>query len=153
MNRILLYGLICLTAAFGASAQETNGVPKSVADKAEKTALAALDRGQVQEAADLLSQISNPAARLCIQAAVQRAQGNLKEAVQTAAKAVALHSGERIWMARIELMIAELYLELGMPESAEVTARQVQVLYEGLGVEEDAGAVRSEVEKLKEVSE
>jgi outer membrane protein assembly factor BamD (BamD/ComL family) len=97
--------------------------------------------------------ITSPAEKLYTQACMERAKGDPKSAIQTAVKVIALYSGEKEWLARSELLSAELYLELGMPEAADITARQIQNLYAGMDVAKKADVLRSKIKELKKEAE
>lgn len=84
------------------------------------TVASSVEVGKKSEAGDLY-----------LQAVAERKKGQYKQAIQTAAKIVALYPQDEIWMPKAELLCAELYVDLGMLDSAEVTARQVQALHEG----------------------
>lgn len=135
MNRMLL----CLTglAAFSLLAGAQEAPPVAVA--AETQAV------QVPE--------KSPAEKLYIKAVAERKSGDPKQAVQTAAQIVALHADDADWLAKSEMLCAELYWELGLVDAADVTARQIQQLYAGTDVAKQAGALRSKIEKLKESEE
>jgi outer membrane protein assembly factor BamD (BamD/ComL family) len=89
------------------------------------------------------------AGRLYGQAVAQREAGDPKQAIQTVAEIVALHMRDEQWMPKVELLSAELYVELDLLDAADVTARQVQSLYEGTDVAETATALREDIKKIK----
>jgi hypothetical protein len=138
MKRILLSLTICSLFRISAGAADVSVGPATVAPAADP----------IQAA-----KITSPEEKLYVQACLERANGDPKRAIQTVAKVMALYSGKREWMARSELLSAELYLELGMPEAADVTARQVQNLYAGMDVAKKADALRSKIKKLKKGAE
>jgi hypothetical protein len=143
MKKVLPGLMVFVLAGFCAGAAEDSA----------NAALTALEAGQIQTAETLCSKITSPTAKLYVQARMEKAGGNSKRAIQTAAQVIALRSGEKEWLAQSELLIAQLYLELGLPDAADVTARQIQKLYAGMDVVKNADAVRSEVKKLKEGAE
>jgi len=96
-----------------------------------------------------LSGISNPAAKLFFKARIERAKGEPEQAIQTLATLIAHHAHDERWIAKSEYMSAELYLELGLLDAADVTARQIQQLYVGTDVAKQATALRAKIEKLK----
>ncbi len=77
----------------------------------------------------------------------ERTEGKPKQAIETIAEAIALNPTNRVWFAQSELLSAELYLELGMTNAADVTARQVQVLYPETDFAEKASALRVRISK------
>lgn len=89
------------------------------------------------------------AGRLYEQAVAQRDAGDPKRAIQTVAEIVALHARDEQWMPKAELLSVELYLELDRLDAADVTARQVESLYEGTDAAEKATALRENIKKLK----
>ena len=62
------------------------------------------------------------------QASLPRDQGDLSAAIEEVAKGIALNPLEKDWLAKCELLSANLYVELGRLKSATVTARQVNSL-------------------------
>ncbi len=77
----------------------------------------------------------------------ERAEGKPKQAIETVATAIALNTTNQMWFAKSELLSAELYLEMGMTNAADVTARQVQVLYPETDFAEKANALRERISK------
>ena len=121
-------------------------------------AMIGLSSGAQEEATPVLSSAvtqtvqvveKNPAEMLYMQAVAEREAGQAKQAIQTVAQVITLHTGESAWLAKSEILAAELYLELGMLDAADVTARQVQALHEGSPSAEKADALRSTIEKLR----
>lgn len=119
--------------------------PTQVMDRAR----AELDAGRPAAAREWIVQIQEPAARLYFQARADRAEGNLKDALRHAASVVVFHYRQRDWIARAEWLCAQLYIEAGMPEAAEVTARQVMLFYTGTDLAEQAGRFVQELEEEK----
>lgn len=136
MKRIFLILMVCFSA----------GVSQAV----EKQGT--LSAEQIQAMKERLSSLTNPAARLFFQANIYRAEGKTELALQTLAELNALYAREERYIGRSELLSAELYLELGMMDQADVTARQVQMFYEGTELAEKAGALRKQIKQIKESS-
>ena len=105
-------------------------------------ALAGLGQGNTSAAEAIQKQIQNPAAALYVRAEIERAQGNPREAIQTAVELIATHVNDLNWMPSTELLCAELYLEMEMTNSARATARQTEKIYVGLNIEKEAEALR-----------
>jgi hypothetical protein len=112
-----------------------------------------LNKSQIQAMEQRIVTINDPAARLFFQANIYRAKGELEQALQTLAQLNVHYAHDKRWISRSELLSAKFYLELGMLDSADVTARQVQALYEGTDVAEKATALRIEIERLKSETE
>lgn len=108
-------------------------------------ALSAIAEGDMATAESIRAKMSAPAAQLYILACIQRAGGDPQKAIQTAVELIATHPNDMNWMPLTELLCAELYLEMGMPVSADATARQAQKLYLGTNVEKEALALRSTI--------
>ena len=156
MNRILLLLTLFAVVGFSGIAQEVAApadgeaqVPVSPVD----AALAALDAGQVNEAELKWVEIKNPLAKILVQAGIARARGNLKSALEMLAGGIVLYPHDSAWIAKSELMMVVLYMESGMLDAADVTARQVQVLHEGTDAAKKATALRSDIERLKKETE
>lgn len=85
------------------------------------------------------------AAELYQQACEERIKGNLKAAMQLAAEAVAFYYQDEDWAPKNELLCAELYSDLGMTNAATVTLRQIQHLYAGIEILNQADMLRSKL--------
>lgn len=144
MKRRIGYALVlsvCLTAwVFAQQPASPAAARPAVARMLE--ALAAGDLPAAQAVADA---VENPAARLNLQALVDRARGNPQAAIRKTAQAVALYHQDSQWLPRNELLCAQLYLELGMTNAADVTARQMQKFYEGTDRAKEADALRAKI--------
>ena len=92
-------------------------------------ALAAADRQDFAAARELHKQISDPAAALYVQASIERAEGSVRDAIQSAVEVIADHADSLAWMPSAEFLCAELYLDNGRTNSAAVTARQTAKIY------------------------
>jgi hypothetical protein len=145
MNRILSY-MTLLILAFAGSADAKD------ADTA-KSDSGTLSKSQIQAMEQRVATISDPAARLFFQANIHRAKGELEQALQTLAQLNVHHAYNKRWISRSEMLTAKLYLELGMPDPAEVTARQVEFLNEGTEVAEAARLFQEKIKQMKEQSE
>lgn len=108
--------------------------------------LAALADGVPAEAEAFHLSIQDPAARIFGRACIERARGQPKKAIQSAVELIAGYPDDAQWMPLTEMMCAELYLEMGMTNSAAATARQTALLYKGTHIEKKAQALRSMVE-------
>jgi len=108
-----------------------------------------LSKSKLQALEQRLETITDPAAKLFFKAGVEQAKGEPEQALQTLSALIVHHAHDEKWIARAELLSAELYVELGLLDAADVTARQVQVLYEGTAVVAQASDLRLEIEKMK----
>lgn len=111
-----------------AALSTTNGVP--VAEKLQK-------------------EMSSAAAKLYLQARIERAKGNPREASRIVAEIIASHGNNMQWMPQSELLSAELYLEQGFTNSAAFCARQVQSIYGGSNIAGDAAKLRATLPEPK----
>jgi hypothetical protein len=143
--------ILFLTAGFVAMAQETTPVVP-VVDPVD-AALGAIRAGQHDLAETHLMSIQSPPAKIFVQACIERDKGDSKRAIQTLAGLIVQYPNDPEWTAKGELLSVMLYLELGMLDAADATARQVQVLHEGTAVAEKATALRSKIEKMNEEME
>jgi len=116
-------------------------------------ALSALAQNKIDFAETCRAAIDSPAAELYVRASIERANGEPEKAIQTVVEMIAGYPNELRWIPATELLCAELYLELGMPESAEATARQTQKFYAGMNVEKEAQAFRSTLSESTEQPE
>jgi hypothetical protein len=136
--------LFVLAGAGSAAAQATDASPSDAGT---------LSENQIQAMEQRLATINDPAARLFFQANIHRAKGELEQALQTLAQLNVHHAHDKRWISRSELLSAKLYLELGMPDQADVTARQVEFLNEGTEAAETARLFREKIKQMKEQSE
>lgn len=156
MNRIISLLTLFTVVGFSGVAQEVAapvGGEKPISVAPVDAALAALDAGEIDAAEFEWVEIRNPAAKIFVQASIARARGNLKSALETLAEGIVMHPHDSDWIAKSELMMVVLYMESGMLNAADVTARQVQVLHEGTDVAKNATALRSDIERLKKETE
>lgn len=110
-------------------------------------ALSTLGTGNPGKAAEWRDRLKDPAAELYVSACIQRAQQNSKAAMQTAIELIAAHPNDHEWMPQTEFLCAQLYLDLGMTNSAAVTARQVQSLYPGSECRAEARRLQEEIKQ------
>jgi hypothetical protein len=69
------------------------------------------------------------AARLYIEARLLQRDGKPSEAAWIAGRMIAEHRSDADWMPRAELLCAELYFELDMPESADAVLEDIRYFY------------------------
>jgi len=131
------------------------GLPRALAQDADTkpTGTSGLSPEQIETMEKRVTQINDPAARLFFEANIHRAKGELETALQKLATLNVHHAHNKRWITRSELLTAKLYLEMGMPEQAEVTARQVEFLNQGTDAAETARLFREELMQRKEQSE
>ena len=118
----------------------------------EITAQAALEAGDLTAAKSGLEKMKDPAAKLYLTARIQRAEQQSKKAMQTVVELIASHPNNMEWMPQTETLCAELYIDLGMLESAAEVARQVEVLYPRSEFKVEAKALREKIKQLTEQS-
>ncbi len=87
------------------------------------------------------------AARLYIEARLLQRDGNPFEAARIAGRMIADHRSDADWMPRAELLCAELYFELDMPESAQSVLEDIRSFYgEHKAIQEKAAALAAKQE-------
>ena len=148
MNRIVLLLIMfsCTAPAFGQD--QTAVAPAAPVDPVE-AALAGLDAGDVSAAQQHLGAIADPVAQLYIVARWEQAKGDAKRAIQTVARIISEYSHKEEWIAKSELLSAELYVELGLLDAAAVTVRHVQLLHGGTDEAKQAAELSVKIEELK----
>lgn len=137
MRRVYLFLILFSVAGFSVAAEEEG----------------TLTPAQIQAMEQRLATVTDPAARLFFQANIYRAKGELEQAIQTLAQLTVHHAHNKEWITRSELLSAKIYLDLGMPDAADVTARQVEFLNEGTEAAETARLFREKIKQVKEQSE
>jgi hypothetical protein len=138
MTLFVLAGAICVAAQTADTAASGN---------------APLSKDQIEAMEQRVATIDDPAARLFFQANIYRAKGELEKALQTLAQLNVHHAHNKRWITRSELLSAKLYLELGMPEQARVTARQVEFLNQGTEAAETARRFLDTLEQMEKESD
>ncbi len=114
-------------------------------------ALTAMHAGNLAEAETVLSEISDPAAKLYLQACLQQANQQPEAAIQTAVELIANHPNDMRWMPVTELLCANLYLDMGRTNSAIATARQTEKFYAGTSIGKEAQTLRETLEKSEKI--
>ena len=100
-----------------------------------------------------MEDIASPAAKLFVQASIERAQGFPERAIETVTQAIAQYPNDPDWAAKSELMSAALYVDLGMLDAAEATVRQIQLFHTESEMTEMAVSLQRRIEKLKNQKE
>jgi tetratricopeptide (TPR) repeat protein len=106
-------------------------------------ALSALGEGDIPFAEATLKDIPDAAAALYVKACIQQTAKQPSAAIQTVVELIATHPNDREWLPTAELLGAQLYLQMGLTNSAASTARQVQKLYEGTNIGKEAQAFQA----------
>jgi hypothetical protein len=81
------------------------------------------------------------AARLYMEARILQNQGHYISAIRTAALLLALHSRDADWMPKAELLCAEIYFQLDMPESARSALDDIKEFYSNPEIQQQAAAI------------
>ncbi len=134
MKRIVLLSILWLIAAFS-PAQDR------------------LSEAEINAMEERIKTVTDPAARLFFQANIYRAKGELERAHKTLAELIVKYDHDKRWVARSELLSARFYLDMGMLDAADVTARQVEFLNKGTAEAEEARRLRLRIKQMKEQSE
>ena len=95
------------------------------------TLLLALRSGDLAEAKALIDGMSEGAMRQYFEAEITAVEAGAKAAMMQVTQLIAVHANEVDWLAPTELLAAQLYLEMGMTNSAVQTAHQVASIYQG----------------------
>ncbi|QHI70355.1 tetratricopeptide repeat protein [Tichowtungia aerotolerans] len=158
-NAVSLYALLTKAYLRNGDIEKARGSAeqlKAVSDAAvKKQALATiaqcvLEAGELDEAGRLIGELSDPVAKLYLTARLQRAAGQSKEAIQTVIDLIASYPNDHNWMPQTEYLDAQLYLDLGMPDSAAEVAHQVMVLYPRSEFKVEAQKLLEEINRLTE---
>ena len=100
-------------------------------------ALAFIESGQFQKAEDMMNKLgwldnlnedSNPK-QLFIGAKLMKVKEQYSNAMELISYVIAFNSQNTEWMQPAELLCAQIYIELGMLDSAEEVIRQISLLY------------------------
>ena len=89
------------------------------------------------------------AEQLYNQAIELREEGNSYDAIQVLSKGIVHHATNENFIARSELLSAELYIELNLLSAADATARQVVNIYVNTDVAIEAALLRERIEQLR----
>ena len=71
------------------------------------------------------------------------------DAIQVLSKAIVHHATNENFIAKSELLSAELYIDLNMLSAADATAKQVMIIYMNSDVAIEAASLRGRIEQLK----
>ncbi len=112
-----------------------------------------LKPNRIQALEQRLATITDPVAKLFFTAGLEHTKGDSERAIETLAQLIVEHPNDEKWIAKSELLSAELYLELGMLKSAAATARQVLSLHAGTDAAKQAAELRVKIEKLRKETE
>ncbi len=120
-------------------------------------ALALIDSGQSAAAEALLSQygwdqdISDeaPPEKLFITAKLMVLQEKYNRAMELVSKVIAFNSQDPDWMQPAEMLCAEVYVKLGMYDSAEEVCREIGVFYKNSDESDQALELKEEIDRLR----
>ena len=86
------------------------------------------------------------APRLYIAARMLQEEGEPLAALRAVSKVIALHSRDTDWAAHADLLCAELYYELDMPESAQAVLEDIGTFYKNKTIQKKAAAIAANQE-------
>ena len=89
------------------------------------------------------------AEQLYNQAIELRHEGNSYDAIQVLSKAIVHHATNENFIAKSELLSAELYIELNLLSAADATAKQVVNIYVNSDAAIEAAILRERIEQLR----
>lgn len=81
------------------------------------------------------------AARLYIESRMLQHKENYIQAIRTAALLMVRHSRDADWMPKAELLCAEIYVQLGMPDSANAVLADIDALYSDPDIQKQAAVI------------
>lgn len=93
--------------------------------------LVAIKKKDLDAAGSYCAKVKSEPANLYLQACIERAKNQPVQAIQHAVDVILKHGNDMDWMPPSELLCGELYLDMGMTNSADTTFRQVATFYEG----------------------
>ena len=89
------------------------------------------------------------AEQLYNQAIELREEGNSYDAIQVLSKVIVHHATNENFIAKSELLSAELYIDLNLLSAADATAKQVMNIYVNSDVALEAALLRERIEQLR----
>ena len=78
-----------------------------------------------------------------------REEGNSYDAIQVLSKGIVHHATNENFIAKSELLSAELYIDLNLLSAADATAKQVVNIYVNTDVAIEAALLRERIEQLR----
>ena len=78
-----------------------------------------------------------------------REEGNSYDAIQVLSKAIVHHATNKNFIAKSELLSAELYIDLNLLSAADATAKQVMIIHMNSEAASEAASLRERIEQLK----
>ena len=97
---------------------------------------------------NIITSISK-AEQLYNQALELRHEGNSYDAIQVLSKAIVHHATNENFIAKSELLSAELYIDLNLLSAADATAKQVVNIYVNSDAAIEAALLREQIEQLR----
>ena len=89
------------------------------------------------------------AEQLYNQAIELRGEGNSYDAIQVISKGIVHHATNENFIAKSELLSAQLYIDLNLLSAADATAKQVVNIYVNSDVAIEAALLRERIEQLR----
>ena len=116
-----------------------------------------IEAGRLSEAEELFAKYgwtrdlpdNAPAEDLYITARFLFAKKDYAAAMETVAKVIAFNSQDLEWIRPAELLCAEIYLEMGMPDSADEVIREMSLMYKGSFEAEQAQKLKIKVDRAR----
>jgi hypothetical protein len=126
----------------------------SVKGQAESIAiLAALRNDRVAAAEAMVESIESAPGKLYLNACVFQAKSKPVEAIKLITELIKQYANDLDWMPQAELLNVQLYLDMGLTNSAIRTAQQVQNIYANSDVGNDAAKMHEEISLAKQRAE
>lgn len=119
--------------------------------------LAMIEAGKAAEAEALIASFGwnknltddSPPQQLYIVAKLLQLKKQYSEAMLCVARVIAFHSADAMWMQLSEVLCAEIYVELGLYDSAEEVCKQIDTLYKGSEEYDQAQLLKRKIERLR----
>jgi outer membrane protein assembly factor BamD (BamD/ComL family) len=108
-----------------------------------------LGYGEVNEVVPSKDKEPSKAEQIYNQALSLQADENAYEAVQVLSELIVHHATNDAFIAKAELLSAQLYTDLALWNAAESTAKQVMNLYVGTETAAEASSLLKTIEKLR----
>lgn len=106
----------------------------------------ALKKGNIEEAEGLLEGVDSDVGKLYLKACIARAKDEHKEAFLLVNEIISGHANDLQWMPQSELLNVYLYRDIGLTNSAILTARQVSNIYANSHTAATAQKLKTEME-------
>jgi hypothetical protein len=113
----------------------------------------ALAKGNIEDAEKMREEVDSEVGKIYLQACIERARQNPKAAFLLINEIISEHPNDLQWMPPSEFLNVNLYVDIGLTNSAIQTARQVKNIYANSNIAADAEEMQTFLEAEQAAAE